>query len=230
MRAGLAFWAGVVGAAVMVIGLWISYAAGGTDFSFSWWWGSMALGNISSASWILGFVIHLILGGLIALIFGAVFEAIGRSNWGLGLLGGLILLVIAGFGMEGIAAVHPAIPQVIPDPGYFTANYGPGSIATFCAVFLVYGIIVGSMYVPVHTGRRRETLPREQREPVPGERPAEMGAKTREGPVVETGERHPDEHVVGAGVGRPAERPAEPDRGTKERYGAPGRKEKPPQR
>jgi len=31
MRAGLAFWAGVVGAAVTVLGLWISRIAGGTS-------------------------------------------------------------------------------------------------------------------------------------------------------------------------------------------------------
>ncbi len=153
MRAGLAFWAGVLGAIVMSIGMWIAYGAGATGFSFGWWWGSMVLGNTSSAAWILGFVIHLILGGLIGLAYAAVFEAIGRSNWILGLLGGVIQLVIGGFVLGWISDVHPAIPQVIVHPGFFTAYWGWASILTFCLVTLAFGSIVGSLYEPIHKKR-----------------------------------------------------------------------------
>jgi hypothetical protein len=153
MRAGLAFWAGVLGAIVMVIGMWIAYGAGATGFSFSGWWGSMALGNTSGGSWVLGFFIHLILGGLIGLVYAAFFEAIGRSNWGLGLLGGFIQLVIGGFALGWISNVHPAIPQVITNPGFFTSYWGWASILTFCLVTLAFGIIVGSMYEPIHKKR-----------------------------------------------------------------------------
>jgi len=167
MRAGLAFWAGVLGAIVMVIGMWIAYGAGATGFSFSWWWGSMALGSTGGASWVLGFFIHLILGGLIGLVYGAFFEAIGRANWAWGLLGGFIQLVIGGFALYGISLIHPAIPQVIVNPGYFTAYWGAASIATFCLVTLAFGVIVGAMYDPIHKkhrarhveGREAEELP-----------------------------------------------------------------------
>jgi hypothetical protein len=165
MRAGLAFWAGVIGAAVMVLGMWISRMAGGTAFSFSLWWGSMVTGSTSIGSWWIGFVIHLILGGLVGLVFGAFFEAIGRSNWLLGLLGGVVFTVIGGLVLEWISLVHPAFPQVIPNPGYFTATWGGGSIATFIIVSLIYGIIVGGMYEPTRRkvaparGRLREEQP-----------------------------------------------------------------------
>jgi len=167
MRAGLAFWAGVIGAAAMVLGMWIARIVGATDFNFGYWWGSMILGNTSGAAWVLGFVIHLIIGGLVALAFAAAFEAIGRSNWWLGLIGSLIFLGVAGLFVGWISMVHPAIPQVIPDPGFFTANYGVGSIITFCILYLVYGIIVGSMYVPVRVLTRPVT--RETRERLPSE-------------------------------------------------------------
>jgi hypothetical protein len=165
MRAGLAFWAGVIGAAVMVLGMWISRMAGGTGFNFGYWWGSMVTGTTTVGSWWIGFVIHLILGGLIGLIFAAVFEAIGRSDWLLGLLGGVVFTVIGGLVLEWISLVHPAIPQVILNPGYLTATWGVASIVTFCLVSLIYGIIVGGMYIPlrkavaVPRGHRAEELP-----------------------------------------------------------------------
>ena len=51
MRAGLAFWAGVIGAAVMVLGMWIFRMAGVTGFNFGYWWGSLVTGNITVGSW-----------------------------------------------------------------------------------------------------------------------------------------------------------------------------------
>ncbi len=182
MRAGLAFWAGVLGAIVMLIGMWIAYAAGATGFSFEWWWGSMVLGSTSGVSWIVGFVIHLVLGGLIGLVYAAIFEGIRRSNWVLGLLGGVIQLVIGGFVLGWISDIHPAIPQVIVHPGFFAAYWGWASIVTFCLVTLAFGAIVGAIYDPIHkkgiagkkvTGKKAEELPLE-------EQPVGVGHVTRE--------------------------------------------------
>ncbi len=191
MRAGLAFWAGVIGAAVMVLGMWISRMAGGTDFSFGFWWGSMVTGTTSVGSWWIGFVIHLILGGLVGLIFAAFLESLGRSNWLLGLLGGVVYTIIGGLVLEWISLVHPAIPGVIPNPGYFTATWGVGSVVTFCIVSLIYGIIVGGMYEPIHkrVAPARAKLPEEQ-------------------PVGVTSERHEREEIYVPPEDRtPAERP-----------------------
>jgi hypothetical protein len=221
MRAGLAFWSGVIGAAVMVLGMWIAQVFGGTGFNFGDWWGSMALGNTTGTAWGLGFIIQLAFGGVVALIFAAVFESLGRSNWLLGLLGGFIFLVIGGFALEGVSAIHPAIPQVIPDPGYFTANYGPASIASFCVLTLIYGIIVGTMYVPLHVRRVVETRREEHLGRIPEEHAVEAGAP-----------RH-DERVVGAGAKRTsehAEEAEETEGDREERYAVSGKKPKPPER
>ncbi len=182
MRAGLAFWAGVIGAAVMVLGMWIARLVGATDFNFGYWWGSMLFVNTSAASWIAGFVIHLIIGGLVGLAFAAAFEAIGRSNWWLGLAGGIIFAVIAGLVVGGLSKVHPAIPGTIPDPGYFTANYGTASVIAFWIVYLVYGAIVGSMYVPVHG---RKVMARKER----------FETRREEQPVGTTGKRFEEQPV-----------------------------------
>lgn len=150
MRAGLAFWAGVIAAAVMALGLWIARAVGVTEFNLGHFWGSMITGTTTSGSQILGFIITLILGGLIALLYAAVFEAIGRSSWGWGLLLGVVHLIIGGLVLGWISAVHPSIPEVIRDPGYYTANFGPDSVAGFGLLHLIFGAIVGGIYNPVH--------------------------------------------------------------------------------
>jgi hypothetical protein len=128
-----------------------------TGFNLGHFWGSMITGTTTSGSWILGFIITLILGGLIALLYAAVFEAIGRSSWGWGLLGGIVHLIIGGLVIGWISAVHPSIPEVISDPGYYTANFGPDSVAAFSLLHLIYGIIVGGIYNPIH---KRLAVPR----------------------------------------------------------------------
>ena len=214
MRAGLAFWSGVIGAAVMVLGMWIARVLGGTGFNFGYWWGSMALGTTTGAAWGLGFIMQLVFGGLVALIFAAIFESIGRSNWLLGLLGGVVFLVIGGFALEGVSSIHPAIPQVIPDPGFFTANYGAPSIATFCILTLIYGAIVGALYVPRRIRRMTEVRREERLEPLSEEHAVEAGAP-----------RH-DEHVVGAGARRTDEHIEETESSPEERYVVSGKQDK----
>ncbi len=218
MRAGLAFWAGVIGAAVMVLGMWISRVLGGTEFNFGLWWGSMITGATTGWTWLLGFIIHLVIGGLVALAFAAAFESLKRSNWWLGLVGGAIFAVIAGLVVGGLSQVHPAIPGAISNPGYYTANYGLGSIITFIAVYLVYGIVVGVMYVPARIRRVVETRREERLEPLSEEHAVEAGAP-----------RH-DEHVVGAGARRTDEHVEETESSREDRYVVSGRKSGPPKR
>jgi hypothetical protein len=172
MRGGLAFWAGIIGAAVMVLGLWIARAIGITEFNLGHFWGSMITGTTTSGSWIVGFIITLILGGLIALLYAAVFEAIGRSSWGWGLLLGVVHLIVAGLALDWISAVHPSIPEVIRNPGYYTANFGPDSVAAFSLLHLIFGIIVGGIYNPVH---KRLAVPKGA-----AERPVALGHEEHE--------------------------------------------------
>ena len=205
MRAGLAFWAGVIGAAVMVLGLWIARMVGATEFNFGYWWGSMFLGDVSGAAWFLGFVIHLLIGGLVGLALAAAFEAIGRSNWWLGAIGGGVLAVIAGLVVGGLSGVHPAVPDTIRDPGYFTANFGTPSVITFVLLYLIYGAIVGSMYVPVHG--RKVTTRKKTLEAISAERP--VGATGRRFEEQPAGKKHTRIEEVPTGTRRAEELPLE---------------------
>jgi len=164
MRVGLAFLAGVIGGAVMIALVAIARAAGITDLNLGILWGSMFTRDTTAGTWVLGAVIHLIACGLIAFIYAGVFEAIRGSNWFTGLIGGAIQAVIAGFLFAGLPAIHPAIPNLIRDPGAFAINYGSATAAVFVVVNLIYGMIVGGMYTPVHTHKLPPSAPREIRE------------------------------------------------------------------
>jgi hypothetical protein len=167
MRVGLAFLAGVIGGAVMIALLVIARAFGWTDLNFGMIWGSIFTQHISAGTWVLGFVIHLVVSGLVALIYAAIFEAIRTSNWGLGLIGGAIHAVIAGFLFAGLPSINTLMPETIANPGAFAANYGAFTVVAFIATHLIYGMIVGGMYVPVHTHRLPPAEPRKIREEEP---------------------------------------------------------------
>jgi hypothetical protein len=166
MRVGLAFLAGVIGGAVMIVAVAIARAAGITDLNFGILWGSMITGTATAGTWVLGALIHLVVSGLIAFIYAAVFEAIKGSNWFTGLIGGAIHAVIGGLLFTALPAIHPAIPNLIRDPGAFAINYGSATAALFVVGHLIYGIIVGSMYTPVHTHKLPAATKREIEEPV----------------------------------------------------------------
>jgi hypothetical protein len=174
MRIGLAFWAGVIGGAVMILIMIIARATGLTEMNMVMALGSMITQETTAETWALGFVMHLVISGLIALIYAAVFEAIRRSNWFLGLIGGAIHAVIAGFVLLWMPAVHPLMPDTIAAPGALAINYGTGTTVAFVILHLIYGMIVGGIYLPVHV------------------------------PRLETVERThlPEEHAVGAGTKR----------------------------
>jgi hypothetical protein len=179
LNASLAFGAGLAGAAVMVLGIWISHAMGGTEFNFSRWWGTIVVGQVTRETMFLGATVHLLFGGLVGLLYGTAFWIIGRSNWRLGLAGGAVHAVIAGFALGGLSMIHPAVPEIISDPGFFTANYGVGSIVTFCAVHLAYGALVGRLY----SATTSETTPpfgrRRRREPLLQEVPVRVDRRRR---------------------------------------------------
>jgi len=164
MRVGLAFLAGVIGGAVMIALVAIARAAGITDLNFGILWGSMITNEATAGTWVLGTVIHLVVSGLIALIYAAVFEAIRGSNWFTGLIGGAIHAVIGGLALTALPAIHPAIPDLLREPGAFAINYGSAAAALFVVGHLIYGVIVGGLYTPVHTHKLPPSATREIRE------------------------------------------------------------------
>ncbi len=98
-----------------------------------------------------GFVMHLMISGLIALVYAWGFEHVThRATAGIGVGFSLIHSVIAGLFMGMVPAMHPLIQSgQMPAPGYFMANKGGMYIIALFVMHAVYGAIVGAMYGPV---------------------------------------------------------------------------------
>ncbi|HEX5567230.1 MAG TPA: hypothetical protein VFY14_09985 [Streptomyces sp.] len=102
----------------------------------------------------LGYGIHFVNGQIFALVYYAVFAAIGYSSWWLGTVFGLVHGLFAATALVSILLplVHPRMgtPQTsAPDvallepPGFLMLNYGTGTPTVTLAAHLVYGAIVG---------------------------------------------------------------------------------------
>jgi hypothetical protein len=146
MHKSQAFWAGVTGALVMTIIMALA-RFGGMDFNLEMILGTWFGLDPGVGTWLFGLVVHLAIGGVIGLIYGAGFEYwLHRSRWSTGVGLSVIHLVIAGIIIGGLPAVHPLIPEVLMAPGPFLVNFGLSGVVAFIALHLIYGGIVGSMY------------------------------------------------------------------------------------
>ncbi len=157
MKWGRAFWAGVLGGAVMTIVLAIARTMG-MQVNMSMMLGTMIGVMPSVGAWVLGFVIHLVISGLIAWLYGWGFEQIAhRANAGIGALFSLVHTVLAGLFLGIMPAIHPLMPDVIGAPGVFLSNLGTAGIVAFVLLHVIYGVIVGGAYgVVLHRPARRE--------------------------------------------------------------------------
>jgi hypothetical protein len=103
----------------------------------------------------LGYLLHFVAGLVFALVYYAVFSAIGEASWWLGALFGLAHGLFAGTALVNVLlpAVHPrmgtattaadASPLLEP-PGFLLLNYGGSTPAATVLVHIAYGAIVGA--------------------------------------------------------------------------------------
>ncbi len=103
----------------------------------------------------IGLVIHLMISGLIALVYAYGFEHIThKAGWLTGAGFGVIHVLIAGVFMGMIGMIHRLMvaSQPVPAghllaPGFFAANFGMLTVGAFVMLHLLYGAIVGGFYV-----------------------------------------------------------------------------------
>ncbi|HEX6075256.1 MAG TPA: hypothetical protein VFZ32_08335 [Micromonosporaceae bacterium] len=102
----------------------------------------------------IGYVMHLCNGLVFALLYYAVFSAIGHASWWLGGIFGLLHGVVAGTTLVNILLplVHPRMgtpftsaPTVarIESPGFLMLNYGPSTPVVVLVGHFAYGAIIG---------------------------------------------------------------------------------------
>jgi hypothetical protein len=147
MNFNRAFPAGVVGGAVMTVTMTMARMTGMTTMNMEMAQGSMMTGSINPTAWVLGFIWHLIVSGLIAVVYAVGFEYVThRANWIIGAGFAVIHLLIAGVVMGRMGSMHPLMRsgQMLA-PGYFAANYGSMTAMGFVIEHLIYGAIVGAL-------------------------------------------------------------------------------------
>jgi hypothetical protein len=150
MKTGKAFFAGMIGAVVMSAILWVARNVMGIPAGMEMMLGTMVVPNAALVAWLVGFGIHVLIGGVLALVYAWAFEHVThRSGWLIGAGFGLVHAVISGLGMAMVPAIHPMIPERMPAPGAFMANLGVIGIVAEFALHAVYGAIVGALYGPV---------------------------------------------------------------------------------
>ncbi len=158
MNYGRAFMAGVVGGAVMTAIITLVRVMGMMDVNLSMMEGSMVAGSTGPAVWLMGFIMHLIISGLIALAYAAGFEYVTqRAGWGVGIAFSLIHILIAGMVFGMVPMMHPLIPEQMPAPGLFMSNKGVMGVLAFAMLHMIYGAIVGGLYHPLHAHERVRT-------------------------------------------------------------------------
>jgi hypothetical protein len=99
------------------------------------------------AAWFLGFVVHLIVSGLIAFLYGWGFEyGTHKANAGIGAAFSVVHIIVGGLFLGVMPALHPLIPGMLGSPGIFLSNLGFAGVAAFIILHVLYGLIVGSIY------------------------------------------------------------------------------------
>lgn len=104
----------------------------------------------------IGFGVHLINGWIFSLVYALVFQSIGRANWYIGALIGLIqALFVLTAGMWILPAIHPrmaseqqgpTVRRQLEPPGFLALNYGVQTPASVIIAHLVFGAIMGAFY------------------------------------------------------------------------------------
>lgn len=148
MNASKAFLAGVTGGAVMSAIMWVARTMMGMEVHLEQTLGTMFGGPPSLGKTLMGLVIHLVLSGLIALLYAVGFEKVThKAGAATGAMFGVLHTLVAGVFMGYILPVmHPLIPEQMPGPGPFMGNLGMMGVIAFVMLHLIYGAIVGGMY------------------------------------------------------------------------------------
>jgi len=144
---------GFVGTLVLTSGLRAASELRLTRMDLPFLLGTIVTANRLRAKAI-GYLLHFLAGLVFALMYYAVFTAIGRSGWMLGALFGLVHAVFASSALVNILlpVVHPRMGSaltaansspLLEPPGFLMLNYGRSTPAATLLTHIAYGALVG---------------------------------------------------------------------------------------
>lgn len=145
------FAATVILTAVMAI----SKPLGLTRMDLPFLLGTMVTANRNKAP-VVGFLLHVVMGWLLAFIYAAAFRSANLSAWWFGAAIGLVHgTFVLSVGLQILASFHPRMAQPfqgptptkqLEPPGYFALNYGKGTPLTTLLAHVLYGSVLGMFY------------------------------------------------------------------------------------
>ena len=131
MHYGRAFLAGVVGAVAMSLVMAFLRAVG-IPLHIE----AQLAAALGTRAWIVGLMVHLLIGGAIGIAYGIMFERIlPESGVGLGVLLGAINAIFAGFAWAIIGA-----------PGRFWSDLGAQGAIALLIAHITFGAVVGAAF------------------------------------------------------------------------------------
>ncbi len=105
---------------------------------------------------VLGFLMHVALGWIIALFYALAFQNLGQATWWLGAMIGLLhALFVLVTVMPLVPGVHPRMAseqrgptptRQLEPPGFMALNYGGRTPISVILAHLAYGAILGAFY------------------------------------------------------------------------------------
>jgi hypothetical protein len=148
------FW-GFAATVVLTIIMAASKPLGLTRMDIPFLLGTLFTSDRNKAPWF-GFLIHLLLGWIFALIYSLAFDLTGLKTWWFGMLIGFVQSAfVLSVGLQLVGTFHPRMAQPfqgptptrqLEPPGFFALNYGKGTPIVTIVAHLVFGAILGTFY------------------------------------------------------------------------------------
>jgi hypothetical protein len=145
---------GLVGTVILTSVLRISQEAGWTRMDLPLLLGTIFSDDRSRAN-LIGYAVHFLNGLVFSLGYAAIFAAVGRAGWDIGLALGAVHALFAGGGLVTVLlpALHPRMgtpwtdaeeTPLLEAPGFMLHNYGRATAIVTFVVHLAYGAVIGA--------------------------------------------------------------------------------------
>ncbi len=143
-----ALWAGIAGGAGMEVFALAVYLAANSRMSMVRYWGCMLTGkNSGAATYLAGWMIHLVLSVLIGFAYAWAFEAIWqKAGWQYGLLLAAAHWAIGGLVFPVMDRFSVCVRRGIIPPLKLYATGDRSSFLIFLVGHLIYGAVIGLWY------------------------------------------------------------------------------------
>ncbi len=154
MKLNKAILGGVVGAGLMSMIMAMAREMG-MNVNLEQMLGTMTGMTPSATTFVIGLVVHLMMGAAFAVAYAWLFEhVIHRGGWTTGALVAIPHIVVAGLMMGVIPMIHPLMPNPVTPPGLFMSALGPMGVGAMVMLHLIFGATVGAVYGgALHPGR-----------------------------------------------------------------------------